>query len=81
LAKLGEKISTGEWDRASGGTKTSEDLQEHANYLTLLLCGAASRAQEPNHDFILQSFFHFCIFLQSPLRFYFALGSRNRIYL
>lgn len=40
LAKWG-KICTKERDRGSEGTKPSTERQIHANYLTLLLCGAA----------------------------------------
>lgn len=61
----GRKISTRERDRAGEGTKPSTELQIQANYLTLLLCGAAGSAQEPNHDFISQPFFHFFFFLFS----------------
>lgn len=45
--------------------KDSTELQIQANYLTLLLCGAAGSAQEPNHDFSSQPFFHFFFFLFS----------------
>lgn len=68
----GRKISTRERDRASEGTKTSTELQIQANYLTLLLCGAAGSAQEPNHDFISQPFFHFFYFLTKSIAILFC---------
>lgn len=61
LAKWGEK-STREGDIACEGTKTSTEPQIHANYLTLLLCGAAGSARQPNHDFISQPSFHLFFF-------------------